>query len=51
MTFLLGESADKEIIAIAERLNFINQTAHMRNSYSEQNQRKVIDSENLFKRK
>ena len=28
MTFLLGESTNKEMIAIAEKLNFINQTAY-----------------------
>ena len=41
MTFLLGESTDKEMIAIAERLNFINQTAYMCNAYSEQTNKKI----------
>ena len=42
MTFLLGESTFKDMIAIDERLNFINQTAYIRNAYSEQTNEKLM---------
>ena len=38
MKFLLGESTDKEMIAIAERLNFINQTEELEELFAILNQ-------------